>query len=221
MADHDDNVDDEHISDAERRRQIALDEFRELRGKYIHKYEGPDPAGERSEAIRRLLTLDDPYEGLTGVLMEDRRMSSGNLDIAALAGRRLRSLRGVNEREIDNPLCIAAADLVIEAMVSQLVFEAMVSQLVFEATLDSQGHELSVEPGSGPVRTLLAAAVERFGRRRRVRAVGDGAETLGASRPGGRATPGPGDVMVRQGAMRCPDILLVRRRRRPRRCRTG
>ena len=111
-----------------------------------HEYEGPDPAGERSEAIRRLLTLDDPYEGLTGVLMEDRRMSSGNLDIAALAGRRLRSLRGVNEREIDNPLCIAAADLVIEAMVSQLVFEA---------TLASQGHELSVEPGSGPVRALL------------------------------------------------------------------
>ena len=154
MTDHDDNVDDEHISDAERRRQTALDEFRELRGKYTHEYEGPDPAGERSEAIRRLLTLDDPYEGLTGVLMEERRMSSGNLDIAALAGRRLRSLRGVNEREIDNPLCIAAADLVIEAMASQLVFEA---------TLASQGHELSVEPGSGPVRALLAAAVERLG----------------------------------------------------------
>ena len=189
MTDHDDNVDDEHISDAERRRQIALDEFRELRGKYIHKYEGPDPAGERSEAIRRLLTLDDPYEGLTGVLMEDRRMSSGNLDIAALAGRRLRSLRGVNEREIDNPLCISAADLVIEAMASQLVFEA---------TLASQGHELSVGTRFGTGACFVGRRGGALGRRRRVRAVGDGAETLGASRSGGRATPGPGDVMVRQ-----------------------
>ena len=51
-------------------------------------------------------------------------MSSGSLDIAALARRRLRALRDVKERELDNPLCIAAADLVIETIASRLVFEA-------------------------------------------------------------------------------------------------
>ena len=154
MTDHEDPIEDPERDDAERRRQIALQEFRRLRGKYAHKYEGPDPASERSEAIRRLLTADDPYEGLTGALTEDRQMSSGNLDVAALARRRLRALRGVKEREPDNPLCIAAADLVIEAMASRLVFEAV---------LAVGDRELSAEAGSGPVRDSLAAAVENLG----------------------------------------------------------
>ena len=140
--------------DTEHRRQIALMEFRNLRGKYAHEYEGPDPASERSEAIRRLLTADDPYEGLTGALTEDRQMSSGNLDLAALARRRLRALRGVKEREPDNPLSVAAADLVIEVMASRLVLEAF---------LTVEDRELRAEIGSGSVRDSLAAAVENLG----------------------------------------------------------
>lgn len=149
MTDH-----EEPIEDTERRRRAAIEDFRAMRGKYAHRYEGPDPAGERSEAIRRLLTADDPYEGLTGALMEERQRDSGNLDLAAVARRRLRVLRGVNDRELDNRLCIAAADLVIEAMASRLVLEAV---------LTAGDLELSAEAGSGPVRDLLASAVENLG----------------------------------------------------------
>ena len=149
MTDH-----DEHIDDAERRRQAAIEEFRKMRGMFPEKHEGPDPAGERSEAIRRLLTADDPYRGMTGALMEDRQMSSGNLDLATLARRRLRALRGVKEREFDNPLCIAAADLVIEAMASQLVCEAAMA---------AEGREVSAGASSGAVREWLATAVEDLG----------------------------------------------------------
>jgi len=154
MTDHDEPIEDPERDGAEHRRQIALMEFRNLRGKYAHEYEGPDPASERSEAIRRLLTADDPYEGLAGALTEDRQMSSGNLDLAALARRRLRTLRGVKEREPDNQLCIAVADLVIEAMASRLVLEA---------TVASEGRELRAGPDSGPARDLLAATVEDLG----------------------------------------------------------
>jgi len=142
------------IEDAERRRRAALEGFKESWGEYAHRYEGPDPAGERSGAIRRLLTADDPYEGLTGALMEERQRDSGNLDLAALARPRLRVLLGVNDRELDNRLCIAAADLVIEAMASRLVLEAV---------LTAGDLKLSAEASSGPVRDLLAAAVENLG----------------------------------------------------------
>ena len=145
---------DGHIDEAERRRQLAIERLRQERGIFAEKYEGPDPAGEQSEAIRRLLQADDPYRGMTGGLMEGRQLSSGSLDLAALARRRLRALRGVKEREFDNPLCTTAADLVIEAMASQLVFEA---------ALAAEGRELSAGAGPGAVRDLLAAAVEELG----------------------------------------------------------
>lgn len=149
MTDH-----TEPIEDAERRRRAAIEELEESWGKYAHKHEGPDPAGERSDAIRRLLTADDPYEGLTGALEEQRQRDSGNLDLAALARRRLRVLRGVNDRELDNRLCIAAADLVIEAMASRLVLETV---------LAAGDQELSSEAGSGPAPDSLAAAVQNLG----------------------------------------------------------
>ena len=154
MAEHEDHIHADHVEDAERQRQIALEEFRRLRGKYAHQYEGPDPAREQSEAMRRLLAADDPYEGMMGVLMEGRQMSSGNLDLAALAQRRLRALRGVKERGFDNLLCIAAADLVIEALASRLVLEAR---------LASEGRELDTGASSATVRDFLATAIEDTG----------------------------------------------------------
>ena len=149
MTDHEDRIDD-----AERRRQVAIEEFRKMRGMFAEVYEGPDPAGERSVAIRRLLTAEDPYEGLTGVLMENRQMSSDNLDLAALARRRLRALRGVKVRELDDRPCIAGADLAIEAMAWQWVFEA---------ALSAENRELCGGAGSVAVRWLLAEAVEDLG----------------------------------------------------------
>ena len=154
MTDHEDHTDGDRTGDAEHRRQIALEEFRKLRGKYAHEHEGPDPAGERSEAIRRLLTADDPYEGLGGMLELDRDLGRGNLDIAALARRRLRVLRSVKVRELENPLCTAVADLVIEAMASRLVFEAAMS---------AESCEVPAGTSSQAGRDWLAAAVENLG----------------------------------------------------------
>ena len=86
MTDH-----EEPIDDTEARRIAALHRFEADLGKYAHKYEGPDPAGERSEAIRRLLTADDPYEGLTGALLRPRVHRLWSL--AALPRRITRQLR--------------------------------------------------------------------------------------------------------------------------------
>ena len=91
---------------------------------------------------------------LSGTLMEDRQVSSGSLDIAALARRRLRALRGVKERELDNPLCIAAADLVIETIASRLVFEAAFA---------AEGQKLRAGARSGAIRDLLVSEVEDLG----------------------------------------------------------
>ena len=149
MADH-----DEHLDDAERRRRAVIEEFRNMRGRYAAEYEGPDPAGERSEAIRRLLTADDPYAGISGALDLERDLGRGSLDVAALARRRLKALRGVKEREFDNPLCNAAADLLLEAMASQLVLEAALA-------IEDRKAPPGADPGA--VRDLLSAAVADLG----------------------------------------------------------
>ena len=92
---------------------------------------------------------------LVALLTEERDMARGSLDLAAMARRRLVALWGGPVlTAMDDPMRIAIADVVIEAMASQLVFEA---------TLAAKGRELPAGTGSVAIRARLADAVQELG----------------------------------------------------------
>ena len=102
------------------------------------------PAFERSQALRRLLKAHRDYEELTDLLVEERDMARGSLDLAAMARRHLVALW-------DDPMRTAIADVMIAAMASQLVFEA---------TLATEHRELPARADSEAMRAWLADAVQ-------------------------------------------------------------
>ena len=95
------------------------------------------------------------YEELTDLLVEERNMARGSLDLAAMARRRLVTLRGGPVRvEMHDPMRLAIADVVIAAMASQLVFEA---------ALATEDRELPARADSQAMRAWLADAVQDLG----------------------------------------------------------
>ncbi len=150
------NEDQQRFDDIERRR--ALQELR-ARGEEAAaaktRADAVYPAFERSEALRRLLRAHRDYEELTDLLVEDRDMARGSLDLAAMARRRLVALRS-------GPVLVAMDDR-MRLGIADLVITATASQLVFENALAAEGRDLSAGAGSEAVRAWLADAVQDLG----------------------------------------------------------
>ena len=151
------NEDQQRFDDIERRR--ALQELRERSEEAAAAAEtradAVYPAFERSEALRRLLRAHRDYEELTDLLVEDRDMARGSLDLAAMARRRLVALRS-------GPVLVAMDDRMRRG-IADLVITATASQLVFENALAAEGRDLSAGAGSEAVRAWLADAVQDLG----------------------------------------------------------
>lgn len=145
------------LDDAERQR--ALQEIRrrgeEAAAAANARAAAVYPAFERSDALRRLLKVHRDYEELTDLVVEERDMARGSLDLAAMARRRLVALWGGPVLiAMDDPMRTAIADVVIEAMVSRLLLGAASA---------SEEQDLGADSSSGAVRHMLAAAVEDLG----------------------------------------------------------
>ena len=151
------NEDLQRFDDIERRR--ALQEFQkrgeEAAAAAEARADGVYPAFERSEALRRLLRAHRDYEEFTDLLVEDRDMARGSLNLAAMARRRLVALRG-------GPVLVAMDDR-MRLGIADLVITATASQLVFENALAAGGRELSAGAGPGAMRAWLADAVGDLG----------------------------------------------------------
>ena len=113
------------------------------------------PAFERSEALRRLLRAHRDYDESTERVLEHRKMETGNLDLTAMARRRLVALwSGPVLGDLGDPMRSGIADLVITAMASQLVLEA---------ALAAEGRELPAGSGTEAMQMWLADAVADLG----------------------------------------------------------
>lgn len=151
------NEQEPRFDDTERQR--ALERLHEMQQKHAAAAEARRaavyPAFERSEALRRLLRAHRDYEEAIDWLTEERSMERGNLDLAAIARRRLVALWGGPVRgELDDPMRRGIADLVITAMASQLVLEA---------ALAAEGRELPAGAGTEAMQMWLADAVADLG----------------------------------------------------------